>query len=321
MPGHRGNWRKESTTAPSLLCKSCHDLDFLLWMLCSPAKGSKAHPHLPVSLTSTGSLKHFRKARKPKDAGTATNCLQCPIQKTCIYSAPRIYHDKQLAKGNTDWPVDIVNPEIESCYTANGADAARSMLFYTLSADYDARTSVRDIEERPWYGRCVWESDNDVCDDQYVTITWDDEPEVEGSPELAQYAKTASFHMIAHTEKQCERRGWIYGSQGEISYDGSTITVNDFASETTQQHHPPRPGGGHGGGDDGLTKQFLAAITAVKDHGMSVEEAQSEHLGCTLEEIIRSHALVFAAEEARRESSVVHWKSWWSERVEGKVAA
>lgn len=319
IPGHRGNWRKESTTAPSLLTKSCHDLDFLLWMLCSPPKLSRAPAHLPSSLTSTGSLKQFRRSRKPKEAGNATNCLQCPIQETCSYSASRIYHDKQLAKGNTDWPVNIVNPEIESCHIVQGADAAKEMLLDSLRADYDAQMPTKQIEKRPWYGRCVWECDNDVCDDQYVTITWDGD-EDQDNVKTPRHAKTASFHMIAQTQKQCERRGWIYGEKGEISYDGTTISVYDFATEEFEHHHPPRPGGGHGGGDDALALSFLKSIDAVKNHGVSVEEAQTE-LGCTLEEIIRSHALVFAAEEARKNKQVVDWKQWWSKNVENGTRA
>lgn len=296
-------------------------MDFILWLLCSPPKGSQAPPHTPSYLTSTGSLKQFRKSRKPKEASKATNCLQCPVQDACVYSAPRIYYDKQLAKGNTDWPVNIVEPEIESCYINQGPDAAKKMLFDSLAADYDAETTPKqDIERRPWYGRCVWEADNDVCDDQYVTITWEDEmgeqTESSNSSTPTHFAKTASFHMIAQSEKQCERRGWIYGSKGEIQYDGSTITVYDFATEKFQQHHPPRKGGGHGGGDEGLAVQFLKSIDAVMNHGMRVEDAQAEHLGCTLEEIIRSHALVFAAEEARRDKTVVNWKEWWSVKVE-----
>ncbi|KAL1311244.1 hypothetical protein AAFC00_001433 [Neodothiora populina] len=321
----RGNWRKESTTAPSLLCKSCHDIDFLLWMLCSPPKDSTAPAHIPSSLSSTGSLKQFRRLRKPAAAGDATNCLKCNTRDTCVYSAPRIYYDKQLAKGNTDWPVNIVEPEIESCYITQGAEAAKEMLFNSLGADYDAqKTPRRHIEARPWYGRCVWESDNDVCDDQFVTITWDDEPATcpstgqETSP--LHFAKTASFHMIAQTEKQCERRGWIYGSEGEISYDGTTITVYDFATQGFTRHDPPRRGGGHGGGDDGLATQFLKAIDAVLNHGVGVEEAQAEHLGCSLEEVVRSHALVFAAEEARRDRKVVDWKDWWAQSMKTVTA-
>lgn len=285
-------------------------------MLCSPPRKSEGPAHLPSYLTSTGSLKQFRRSRKPKEAGEATNCLQCPIQDSCAYSAPRIYHEKQLAKGNTDWPVNIVNPEIESCYTVKGRDAAKDMLFHTLRDDYDSHTPQSEINHRPWFGRCVWESDNDVCDDQFVTITWEDDPVPGLEPSLtSRCSKTANFHMIAHTEKQCERRGWIYGTKGEISYDGTTISVYDFTTELFQHYNPPRRGGGHGGGDDGLAQQFLKAISAVDNHDMTVDEAQTEYLGCTLEEVIRSHALVFAAEEARTQRKVVDWKQWWSEKV------
>lgn len=290
-------------------------------MLCSSSPESSDPPHLPTSVASFGSLKQFRQSRKPATAGTATNCLQCPISNTCTYSAPRIYYDNQLAKGNTDWPVNIVNPEIESCYRDYGAEAAKEMLFETLKADYGAETPSWEVEKRPWFGRCVWESRNDVCDDQFVLLSWDDDP-LPGktgvrsvSPDRnnapARIAKSASFHMIAQTEKQCERRGRIYGEKGEISYDGTTITIYDFATGEFQHHHPRRPGGGHGGGDSGLATQFLKAIEAVRS-GMSIEQAQTKHLGCTLEEVVRSHVLVFAAEEARLENKVVDWKKWWS---------
>ncbi|GAB7346228.1 hypothetical protein MBLNU457_4961t1 [Dothideomycetes sp. NU457] len=262
-----------------------------------------------------GSLKVFRQSRKPVAAGTATNCLSCPIKDSCMYSAPKIYYDKQLAKGNTDWPVAIVNPEIESALEFEGAARAREMLFDTLKQDYDEDTPKSEVDARPWFGRCVWESDNDVCDDQFVTITWDDEADTQNS-KAAYNAKTATFHMIANTEKQCERRGRIYGTKGEIEYDGTTIKIFDFATESWKTYNPPRRGGGHGGGDDGLAQQFLKAITAVQSRTMTAEEAQIEHLGCTLREVIRSHALVFAAEEARRERKVVDWNSWWATEVE-----
>ncbi|KAH0090901.1 hypothetical protein KCU84_g8173, partial [Aureobasidium melanogenum] len=80
----------------------------------------------------------------------------------------------------------------------------------------------------------------------------------------------------------------------------------------------------HGGGDYGLATQFLKAIDAVKSKKMSIEEAQTQHLGCTLEEVIRSHALVFAAEEARLEKKVIDWQHYWDscqERFGSRVSA
>jgi predicted dehydrogenase len=307
----RGQWRKESIAAPSLLTKSCHDIDFILWLLCSPPPGHEAEaPSLPSRVSSAGSLKQFRPSHKPKEAGGATNCLSCPLQDTCMYSAKRIYHDRHLAKGKTAWPVDIANPEVPHIYATAGPEAARKALFESLGEDYDACTPTVDIESRPWYGRCVWESDNDVCDDQVVTFEWDDDGET------GRGAKTATFHMIAQSLAQCERRGRVYGTKGEISYDSCTITVHDFTNDTTKEYNPEVPiNSHHGGGDDGLTGMYVEAITAVMNGKMSVSEAQRKFLGCSLDEVIRSHAAVFAAEEARREKKVVDWRQWWDRNI------
>ncbi|KAF2797384.1 streptomycin biosynthesis protein StrI [Melanomma pulvis-pyrius CBS 109.77] len=318
----RGNWRKESTTAPSLLTKSCHDIDFLMWMLCSPPPNG-VEPHLPSFLTSTGSRKFFRKERKPEAAKDSTNCLSCPHEKDCEYSAKRVYLDKQLDFGNTGWPVKIVNPEIEELYKTSGKEAAVEQLLSDLREDYTSETPVNEVEARPWFGRCVYEADNDVCDDQCVTITWDDDPLIKdgGSTRSLQGrgAKTAQFHMVAFTEKICERRGRIYGTKGEIEYDSATIKVHSFATGYTKVHKPHIAQGGHGGGDEGLARQFLMAVEAVDSRGMSAAEAQREFLGCDLDEAFRSHAVVFAAEEARKERKVVDWKTWWDGQVEPQL--
>jgi hypothetical protein len=49
---------------------------------------------------------------------------------------------------------------------------------------------------------------------------------------------------------------------------------------------------------------------------MGVQEAQRVFLGCDLEEAFRSHAAVFAADDARRERRVMDWGVWWGENVE-----
>ncbi|KAK0820708.1 hypothetical protein LTR75_001586 [Friedmanniomyces endolithicus] len=303
----RGQWRKESTSAPSLLTKSCHDIDFILWLLCSPPPdGDQQMPHLPAKISSTGSLKQFRRSRKPAAAGKATNCLSCPLQKSCMYSAPRIYHDRHLAKGITKWPVDIVNPEIPSILSSSGPEAAKAALMASLAEDYDSNsTPVADIESRPWFGRCVWESDNDVCDDQVVTLTWDDD-EANGKG-----GKSAVFHMIAQSLAQCQRRGRIYGTTGEIEYDNKQITVHDFITGESKVHNPEVPvNSHHGGGDDGLAAMFAQAVAAVENSKMGIKDAQREFLGCTVEEMVRSHAAVFAADKARKESRVVGLDEW-----------
>lgn len=164
--------------------------------------------------------------------------------------------------------------------------AASEKLLDNLREDWTDKTPVADVEARPWFGRCVWEADNDVCDDQCVTITWDDDPLIkDGQPDLkGRGAKTAQFHMVAFTEKICERRGRIYGTRGEIEYDSATIKVHNFSTGYTKEYRPHLAGGGHGGGDEGLARQFLIAADAVDNQGMSAAEAQRKFLGCDIDE-------------------------------------
>jgi hypothetical protein len=338
---HSGNWRREDMTAPSLLTKCCHDMDFLLWLMASPPSPLSADPpHLPALITATGNLNQFRKARKPLAAGSATNCLSCPIESSCIYSAKTIYIDKHLNQGDVDWPVHVVVPEIEDIYKNEGKEAAEKRILDVLAEDYTSETPESEVKKRAWYGRCVWECDNDVLDDQTVTMTWDDDPipitngktsngeskspangKVNGEVGMlnGRAAKTAIFHMIAPTEKLCERRGVVYGTTGEITYDSETISVHDFVTGQTTIHNPDERGGGHSGGDDMMVENFCKAVQTVTAGEMEAEEAQKFYLGCGIEEVVRSHVAVFAAEKARRERVVLEWPRFWKEEVEARL--
>lgn len=239
-----------------------------------------------------------------------------------MYSAKKIYVQDGLEKGIAGWPVNIVAPEIEDLMKQGEKVTAMTMLEAELARDYDISTPQSEIDEKRWFGRCVWEADNSVCDDQVVSMTWEETPsELNGSEGMecrttGRGAKLATFHMVASTEKQCERRGRIYGTKGEIEYDSKVIRVFEFASKQASTHHPHQPGGGHGGGDAGLVQQFVKACQAVHMQKMDVAEAQRVYVGCTLDDVIRSHAMVFAAEEARKRKKVVDWAEWWVANVE-----
>ena len=317
----RGNWRRSTPDGVgSLLTKSCHDVDFILWLLCSPPHAaSDTPPHLPSKITSTGALTHFRKARKPKKAGSATNCLSCAAEPECNFSAKKIYRDRWLRRErHTGWPLQIVMPEIEDVVGCAGWDAAEEGLMKKLGEDYN-RDDLSDdqIASRSWYGRCVYESDNDVVDEQVVTMSWEDDP-LPGQAR-GRGPKTALFHMTYPTQSQCERRGRIYGDRGEISYDSESIKVYTFADDKVQTHvipkQDPEADRSHGGGDFGLAQSFVEAVQKADSGEMSVDEAQKRFVGCDLDEMIRSHAVVFAAEEARIGKKVLDFPSWW----EGKL--
>lgn len=318
----RGNWRREDTSAPSLLTKSCHDIDVLLWLLCNgDDDGERAAPHLPSTVSSSGGLHLFKRSRKPREAGAATNCLSCPVEKDCKFSAKRIYADgadgnfgmRSLSSSNTGWPVNIVVPDIESY---GDGDQAQAALLAKLGEDYNREEIADDeVKARNWFGRCVWESDNDVCDNQVVTLTWDeDEPRGLGG-------KQATFHMVSQTTKICQRHTLVYGEHGEMYADSQAITVSDFRTGETKVHRPRLESVGHGGGDNGLTRQFVLAVDKVKNHGWAAERAQREIVGCSLEEVLRSHAMVFCAEDARKGRKVVDWEEWWRTNVEGMLSA
>jgi len=229
-----------------------------------------------------------------------------------------------LGTGNTDWPVDIVLPDIEDHISRGDFAAGEAALVAKLREDYDEATPLSVVEQRNWYGRCVYDADNDVCDDQAVTITWDHDPIVDAGENKNQAlagrgAKIATFHMVAFTHRVCERHSNIYGTDGEIYADSNSIVVRNFNTGDKRTYYPHLAGRGHGGGDDGLTRQFVLAVDRVKNHGEDVAKAQREYVGCTLEEVIRSHAMVFAAEEAREKKIVLDFPSWWDKEVQSRL--
>ena len=128
----RGNWRNEGLSSSMLLQKSCHDLDWLRYVVGLPCQ----------RVSSFGSLKHFRASERPTDA--TDRCLDCPVETECAYSAKR-YYLSELEEGNTGWPLDVITQD----FTREGVTEA-------------LRTGP--------YGRCVYACDNDVVDHQVVNL-------------------------------------------------------------------------------------------------------------------------------------------------------
>ncbi|PWW79710.1 NAD(P)-binding protein [Tuber magnatum] len=310
----RGNWRRKETAAPSLLTKCCHDIDLLFWLLCSPT--ATTTPHLPSTVSSSGSLVHFRRTRKPAKAGNATNCLSCPAEPDCVFSARKIYVEKNLKKMNMGWPVKIVVPDIEE---ASNMDAAEAMLTQKLGEDYGSEGAIVDGEQKSYYGRCVYETDNNVVDNQVVTISWEDDDtsiSPSGASEEGRGAKTATLTMVAFSEKICERFTRIYGTRGELEADSCQIKIYDFETGVRKTWVPSIDMlSGHGGGDNGLARAFVDAINKVKNEEWAVDKAQKEVIGVTAEEVLRSHAAVFWAEEARVNRQMLEWGEWWAQNV------
>lgn len=246
----RGNWRNEALSSFMLLAKSCHDLDWLRYIIGQPC----------LEVSSFGSLKHFRREAKPPEAGAAKRCLECAYEPECPYSAKRFYLEL-LNRGQTGWPLDVVTTE----FTPQGI--------------------INALQEGA-YGRCVYESDNDVVDHQVVNL-------------LYEGGITASFTMIG-TSQYRDREIIIFGTRGELRGNGKKLTHYDFLTGQTSEINIAVPEvppimAGHGGGDYNLMQEFIKACS--KGDRSQVLSGPAESL--------ETHLTVFAAEHARREKQVV----------------
>ncbi|KAK7077006.1 hypothetical protein SK128_015737 [Halocaridina rubra] len=250
----RGNWRNTESSTFSLLAKCCHDVDLIAYWM-----GNKKC----VKLSSFGSLHHFRKEKKPQ--GASSRCLDCHLEPFCPYSAKKIYLDPKPVAPR--WPMSAVC-DIED-----------------PSGGYLARLTEA-IRTGP-YGKCVYDTDNDVCDNQVVNFEYSD-------------GATATLTMVAFSEHICERKTMVYGTLGQLTWDeskGHHVTHFDFLTETSQIHscEIPPPGWGHGGADYYLIKGFVEAVATGDKTFISSGPKIS----------LETHLLTFAAEHARVSGTIV----------------
>jgi hypothetical protein len=239
----RGNWRSADASAPIILTKSCHDLDILYWLMGRSVQ----------SVSSQGALTYFRAEHAPE--GATERCVACPHQDHCLYSATRFY-----VNDRPGWPFDVVAP-----YTGPGTAEARRVA----------------IETGP-YGRCVWRNDNDVCDNQLVTLEYGD-------------GILATLGLHAHTADNT-RKLTILFEEGELVGDlhRNELYISHFTAEPDlmrSEHVPLSPGGGdsHGGGD-------LQLLYVLYEH---LTRDEHRELVTSLPSSLASHVLAFLAEDSR----------------------
>jgi len=132
----RGNWGVEAETNPTILAKSCHDLDILRWWIDKRCE----------YISSFGSLKWFKESNAPE--GSTNRCTDgCAVEENCPYSALRIYHR------NRHWLHHFDLPE---------------------NKEEHGDAIMKNLLEGP-YGRCVYKCDNDVVDHQVLAMQFEDE--------------------------------------------------------------------------------------------------------------------------------------------------
>lgn len=197
-------------------------------------------------VSSFGSIKLFRREMMPK--GAACRCVDCPphIERRCVWSARNMYVDHDELK--------------------------------YLFAD-QSREAMQKLIEETEYGKCVYQSDNDVPDHQTVTM------EFEGGA-------TVSHVMTGFTEKNI-RTTRIALTRGEIVGDGENLDVCRFDGNTVETGVPsifrvPNRSR-HGGGDFNLVSELIRML----------RRNDPDEIREITEEALQSHLICFAAERSR----------------------
>ena len=206
------------------------------------------------SISAYGSLTLFKKENMP--AGAPARCTDgCPHQDTCPYSAIDIYVKQKKHLGVFDLK------------------------------DRKDENEIMEKLKTNWYGRCVYQCDNDQPDHYVANMEFED-------------GITSSFTMDAFSPWG-GRRTRIMGTMGFIEGNSSTFTLWDFKTRTPKtwrmvvDEADEYKDAGHGGGDYGLVRDFVEAV-AFEDPGK---------LSSSIADSIESHVMGFAAEKSRKSNS------------------
>ena len=217
----RGNWRRSDLATSMLMAKSCHDLDWLQYVL----------GRAPLRVSSFGSLTHFTAANRPP--GAADRCVACSVEPNCPYSASRLYRGL-LDRGEHGWPLSVVIDD-----------------FSPQAPDEALEEALEEALRTGPYGRCVYACDNDAVDHQVVAL------EFPGAT-TATFTMTA-FTQAGHRRTQVfGTRAELTGDGETIRvYDFLTgaerlITPASAGGMNAEE--------GHAGGDAGLMDAFTAAV-------------------------------------------------------------
>jgi predicted dehydrogenase len=301
----RGNWRNVDLSSPMILQKCCHDLDLLFWMVGCKSK----------KISSFGSLKHFVPSNAPK--GSPYYCVEgCPIEKTCLYYAPRIYIDiipiiQILEKSNQFGFKILANlrkKHIRLLTILSKLIKLINRLRYwrewpvgpmysglpeEITEDYSDETKIEILKSNP-YGRCVYKCDNDVVDHQVVNIEFENDV-------------TANLTMHGFSERE-GRTLRIDGTKatliGQFSDSGQEIILFDPFSGTKKVIFSQKltiDSSGHGGGDFALVDAFLETLHSNKSQPLT-----------NAIDSLESHLMAFAANESRLQAKVVDMENFRS---------
>lgn len=121
----RGHWSRPHLASPTVVAKSCHDMDMLAWLLDRPCE----------AVSAFGSLSRFTESHAP--AGAPARCTDgCPVGDTCFYNSAK--------------------------YTGEMGRRWLAMV-YDRGLEAPASEITEWLKTSPW-GRCVYRCDNSAPD-------------------------------------------------------------------------------------------------------------------------------------------------------------
>ncbi len=209
----RGNWAVTEKSTPMIIAKCCHDTDMLSWWM----------GHKPcISVTSYGSLDHFKKENAPE--GAAGYCFECPHKETCPASAITTY------RKHPEW--------LRPCV----AD-------YRLLGDPAFLEQLLSDKTNP-YARCAYHCDNTAVDHQVVNMLF--EGGATAHLTMTAFSKNGGRNFHIHCTK-----GDIIGfgdmvylnTYGDTFEQGETRVIDTDALMEGQY--------GHGGGDSRMIRDMI----------------------------------------------------------------
>jgi hypothetical protein len=210
----RGNWHNSKTTTPIILAKSCHDLDIIKWVINKPAK----------QISAMGDLKWFRKENAPQ--GSTARCTDgCAVERTCPYSAIKMYYEQRQRLGVFDLPDDKTkHPE-----------------------------AIMEKLKTTDYGRCVYRMDNDQPDHYITNIRF-------GDNITASFSMEAFTSYAGRRTRIMGSMGDMVGDMTELvitDFRTERQTKLVPKAEDVDEYR----NSGHGGGDWLLANDFVQAVS------------------------------------------------------------
>ena len=240
----RGNWHDEFASTPSILAKCCHDIDLIAWFMDSPCE----------SVSSVGSLKYFNKENAPE--GATPYCMGgCKAKKNCPYDAEALY---------------ITDPFYKAKFIKY---MGRTLTGKAKNTKADIKNAIRSGD----YGRCVFMCDNNVCDNQFVTMKFKN-------------GASAVLNMNGFSNKMF-RESHIIGTKGELYGSGTKLKMHIFGGRTTNVNTGALKVSGHVEGDMRIVSGFVKLVCGETTDLTDIT---------TIDATMISHNIALAAEESRK---------------------